>query len=67
MRLRSLVAALVALVALAALACNGDGPGQLIAQLAGIGAIGVLSFFVGWLTFTLLNLPYTRPWERWGK
>jgi Amt family ammonium transporter len=46
---------------------NGDGPGQLIAQLAGIGAIGVLSFFVGWLTFTLLNLPYTRPWERWGK
>ena len=27
MRLRSLVAALVALVALAALACNGDGPG----------------------------------------
>jgi Amt family ammonium transporter len=46
---------------------NGDGPGQLIAQLAGIGAIGVLSFFTGWLTFTLLNLPYTRPWERWGK
>jgi Amt family ammonium transporter len=46
---------------------NGDGPGQLIAQLAGIGAIGGLSFFVGWLTFTLLNLPYTRPWERWGK
>jgi Amt family ammonium transporter len=46
---------------------NGDGPGQLIAQLAGIGAIGVLSFFIGWLTFTLLNLPYTRPWEWWGK
>ena len=46
---------------------KGDGPGQLIAQLAGIGAIGALSFFVGWLTFTLLNLPYTRPWERWGK
>lgn len=46
---------------------KGDGPGQLIAQLAGIGAIGALSFFIGWLTFTLLNLPYTRPWERWGK
>jgi Amt family ammonium transporter len=45
----------------------GDGSGQLIAQLAGIGAIGALSLFVGWLTFTLLNLPYTRPWERWGK
>jgi Amt family ammonium transporter len=45
---------------------TGDGFGQLIAQLAGIGAIGVLSFFIGWLTFTLLNLPYTRPWERWG-
>jgi Amt family ammonium transporter len=46
---------------------NGDGTGQLIAQLAGIGAIGVLSFSIGWLTFTLLDLPYTRPWERWGK
>jgi Amt family ammonium transporter len=46
---------------------NGDGPGQLIAQLAGIGAIGLLSFFVGWLTFVLLNLPYTRPWEHWGR
>jgi Amt family ammonium transporter len=46
---------------------TGDGPGQLIAQLAGIGAIGILSFFTGWLTFTLLNLPYTRPWEQWGK
>jgi Amt family ammonium transporter len=46
---------------------NGDGPGQLIAQLAGLGAIGALSFFIGWLTFTLLDLPYTRPWEQWGK
>ncbi|MFL7792466.1 MAG: hypothetical protein AB8I69_10030 [Anaerolineae bacterium] len=46
---------------------NGDGPGQLIAQLAGLGTIGALSFFIGWLTFTLLDLPYTRPWERWGK
>jgi Amt family ammonium transporter len=46
---------------------TGDGPGQLIAQLAGIGAIGSLSFFIGWLTFVVLNLPYVRPWERWGK
>ncbi len=46
---------------------NGDGPGQLLAQLAGIGGISVLSFFTGWFTFTLLNLPYTRPWERWRK
>ena len=46
---------------------TGDGAGQLIAQLAGTGAIGSLSFFVGWLTFVVLNLPYVRPWERWGK
>ena len=38
----------------------GDGPGQLIAQLAGIGTIGVLSFLVGWLVFLGLDLPY-RP------
>jgi Amt family ammonium transporter len=44
---------------------TGDGPGQLVAQLAGIGAIGVLAFLVGWLSFLLLNLPYSRPWERW--
>jgi Amt family ammonium transporter len=44
---------------------NND-PGQLIAQLAGIGAIGSLSFFIGWLTFLVLDLPYTRPWKNWG-
>jgi len=46
---------------------NGDGPGQLTSQLAGIGAIGALAFLVGWLTFLLLNLPYSRPWERWTR
>lgn len=30
---------------------SGDGPGQLIAQLAGVGAIGVLAFLVSWLVF----------------
>jgi Amt family ammonium transporter len=45
----------------------GDGQGQLIAQLTGIGAIGVPAFLVGWLTFLVLNLPYSRPWERWRK
>jgi Amt family ammonium transporter len=40
----------------------GDGPGQLIAQLAGIGAIGLLAFLVGWLLFLGLNAPYRlRP------
>lgn len=43
----------------------GDGPGQLIAQLTGVGAVGILAFFVGWLTFLLLNLPY-RPHNRRG-
>ena len=38
----------------------GDGPGQLIAQLAGIGAIGLLAFLVGWLLFLGLNLHH-RP------
>jgi ammonia channel protein AmtB len=38
----------------------GDGPGQLIAQLAGIGAVGLLAFLVGWLMFLGLNVPY-RP------
>jgi Amt family ammonium transporter len=42
----------------------GDGPGQLIAQLAGIGAIGVLAFLVGWLVFLGLNLPYRPRKER---
>ena len=42
---------------------RGDGPGQLVAQLAGIGAIGVLAFLVGWLTFWLLGLPYRQRSE----
>jgi Amt family ammonium transporter len=42
----------------------GDGPGQLIAQLAGIGAIAVLAFLVGWLVFLGLNLPYRPRKER---
>jgi Amt family ammonium transporter len=46
---------------------TGDGPGQLIAQLAGIGAISVPAFLVGWLTFLALNLPYSQPWARWGR
>ena len=42
----------------------GDGPGQLIAQLAGIGAIGLLAFLVGWLVFLGLNVPYRPRRER---
>jgi len=30
---------------------TGNGPGQLIAQLAGIGAIGLLAFLISWLVF----------------
>jgi len=45
---------------LPALGFVGDGPGQLIAQLAGIGAIGLLAFLVGWLVFLGMNVPY-RP------
>ncbi|MCX7680399.1 MAG: hypothetical protein N2508_00280 [Anaerolineae bacterium] len=33
-------------------------PGQLVAQLAGIGTIGLLAFLGGWLLLLLLNLPY---------
>jgi ammonia channel protein AmtB len=42
---------------------SGDGRGQLVAQLAGIGIIGLFAFAAGWLTFAALNLPYKRPWE----
>jgi Amt family ammonium transporter len=42
---------------------TGDGRGQLIAQLAGIGTIGLFAFAVGWITFAVLNLPYKHPWE----
>jgi len=42
----------------------GDGPGQLIAQMAGVGAIGLLAFLVSWLLFLGLNLPYRPRKER---
>jgi Amt family ammonium transporter len=42
----------------------GDGVGQLIAQLAGIGAIGLLAFLLGWLVLLGLNLPYRPRRER---
>ena len=42
----------------------GDGSGQLIAQLAGIGAIALLAFLIGWLVFLGLNLPYRPRRER---
>ena len=42
----------------------GDGPGQLIAQLAGIGGIGLLAFLIGWLVFLVLNAPYCPRKER---
>jgi Amt family ammonium transporter len=42
---------------------TGDGPGQLVAQLTGIGTIGISAFAAGWITFAVLNLPYKRPWE----
>ncbi|RLC81449.1 MAG: hypothetical protein DRI81_02415 [Chloroflexi bacterium] len=38
----------------------GDGPGQLIAQLAGAGAIGAVAFMVGWLVFLGLSAPSRR-------
>lgn len=42
----------------------GDGLGQLIAQLAGIGAISLLAFLVSWLVFLGLNVPYRPRRER---
>ena len=42
----------------------GDGLGQLIAQLVGIGAISLLAFFVGWLVFLGLDVPYRPRQER---
>jgi Amt family ammonium transporter len=42
----------------------GDGVGQLIAQLAGLGAIGLLAFLAGWLVFLGLNVPYRPRRER---
>jgi len=44
---------------------RGDGSGQLIAQLAGIGALGLPAFLVGWLVF--LGLGVLSRWrERVG-
>lgn len=34
----------------------GDGPGQLIAQLAGIGSVGLLALLLSWLVFWILRL-----------
>jgi Amt family ammonium transporter len=42
----------------------GDGPGQLVAQLVGIGAIGLVAFLVSWLVFLALNAPYRPRRER---
>jgi Amt family ammonium transporter len=42
----------------------GDGPGQLVDQLAGIGTIGLLASLVRWLVFLALNLPYRPRKER---
>lgn len=43
---------------------TGDGLGQLICQLAGIGVVGLLAFLVGWLVFLGLNTPYRPRRER---
>ena len=42
----------------------GDGPGQLVDQLAGMGVICLLAFLVTWLVFLALNLPYRPRKER---
>jgi ammonia channel protein AmtB len=41
-----------------------DFQGQLIAQLVGIGAIGLPAFLISWLMFLALNLPYRPRKER---
>ena len=38
----------------------GDGRGQLVAQLAGLGAIAVPILLVSWIAFAAMNLPYRR-------
>ncbi len=37
-----------------------DGRGQLIAQLAGLGAIAIPAWLISWLTFFAFSLPYRR-------
>jgi Amt family ammonium transporter len=58
---------------IAAVGFIGDGPGQMMAQLAGMGAIALLALLVGWLIFLALGLPYrhqhlnaARPRRAWG-
>ncbi len=41
-----------------------DFQGQMIAQLVGIGAIGLPAFLISWLVFLVLNLPYRPRKER---
>jgi Amt family ammonium transporter len=48
----------------AARLANGDGPAQLIAQVAGAVAIGLIALGGGWLAFWLLNVPYRSPGRR---
>lgn len=38
----------------------GDGQGQLIAQLTGLGAVALPSWLISWLAFTAMSLPYRR-------
>ena len=38
----------------------GDGVGQMVAQLAGLGAISLLALLVGWLVFLAMSLPYRQ-------
>jgi Amt family ammonium transporter len=38
----------------------GDGYGQMLAQLAGLGAISLLALMLGWLFFWALSFPYRR-------
>jgi Amt family ammonium transporter len=42
----------------------GDGRGQLIAQLAGLGAVLVPSWLVSWIVFAAMNVPYRRQKAR---
>ena len=41
----------------------GDGPGQLIAQVIGIGVVTGLAFLSGWAILAISNLPYRSPRE----
>ena len=42
----------------------GDGRGQLIAQLAGLGAILIPSWLISWVAFAAMSLPYRRQRAR---